>query len=154
MAVIGRLLETMNNVPKGKEELVIGGYRLSVTVIGRLLETMYQKANRSLWLVDTDWVRLCLASCLKLISTIYTTGGFHWLLNWGYGWRVFGSCFAYRSFLCFFLHNVAWWLAAEGYTKRCRLSWLTNSDLVYEPKCGGGGCGVSASEYSCTQGPK
>jgi hypothetical protein len=48
MAVIGRLLETMNNVPKGKEELVIGGYRLSVTVIGRLLETMYQKANRSL----------------------------------------------------------------------------------------------------------
>jgi hypothetical protein len=23
-------------------------------------------------------------------------------------------------------------------TKRCRLSWLTNSDLVYEPKLGGG----------------
>ncbi len=29
------------------------------------------------------------------------------------------------------------------------LSWLTNSALVYEPKCGGGGgCGVSANEYS------
>jgi hypothetical protein len=30
-------------------------------------------------------------------------------------------------------------------------SWLTNSALVYEPKCGGGGgnCGVSANEYSC-----
>jgi hypothetical protein len=24
-----------------------------------------------------------------------------------------------------------------GVTKRCRLSWLTNSALVYEPKCGG-----------------
>ncbi len=26
----------------------------------------------------------------------------------------------------------------QGFTKRCRLSWLTNSALVYEPKCGGG----------------
>jgi hypothetical protein len=36
----------------------------------------------------------------------------------------------------------------QGVTKRCRLSWLTNSDLVYEPKCrgGGGSCGVSANE--------
>jgi hypothetical protein len=25
----------------------------------------------------------------------------------------------------------------QGVTKRCRLSWLTNSPLVYEPKCGG-----------------
>jgi hypothetical protein len=25
----------------------------------------------------------------------------------------------------------------RGVTKRCRLSWLTNSVLVYEPKCGG-----------------
>jgi hypothetical protein len=40
------------------------------------------------------------------------------------------------------------WLS--GVTKRCRLYWLTNSDLVYESKCeGGGGCGVSANEYSC-----
>jgi hypothetical protein len=39
-------------------------------------------------------------------------------------------------------------------TKRCRLSWLTNSTLVYEPKCGGKGvnCGASANEYSCAQG--
>ncbi len=29
--------------------------------------------------------------------------------------------------------------AEQGVTKRCRLSWLTNSALVYEPKCGGGG---------------
>ncbi len=44
----------------------------------------------------------------------------------------------------------------QGVTKRCRLSWLTNSVLVYEPKCGGegGSCGVSANEYSCTQEPK
>jgi hypothetical protein len=28
---------------------------------------------------------------------------------------------------------------------------LTNSALIYEPNCGGGGsCGVSANEYSCT----
>jgi hypothetical protein len=27
-------------------------------------------------------------------------------------------------------------------TKRCRLSWLTNSALVYEPKCGGRGLRV------------
>ncbi len=27
---------------------------------------------------------------------------------------------------------------SHGFTKRCRLSWLTNSTLVYEPKGGGG----------------
>jgi hypothetical protein len=37
----------------------------------------------------------------------------------------------------------------QGVPKRCRLSWLANSALVYEPKCvrgprGGGGCEVSA----------
>jgi hypothetical protein len=31
-----------------------------------------------------------------------------------------------RGFICF----------AQVVTKRCRLSWLTNSPLVYEPKCG------------------
>jgi hypothetical protein len=38
----------------------------------------------------------------------------------------------------------------QGVTKRCRLSQLTNSALVYEPKCGGrgGGCGVSANELT------
>ncbi len=30
-------------------------------------------------------------------------------------------------------------------TKTCRLSWLTNSALVYEPKCGGRG-GVAGSQ--------
>ncbi len=29
--------------------------------------------------------------------------------------------------------------SAQGVTKRCRLSWLTNSSLVHEPKCGGRG---------------
>jgi hypothetical protein len=33
----------------------------------------------------------------------------------------------------------------HGVTKRCRLSWLTNSALVYEPKCGGGGVTGSQS---------
>ncbi len=38
----------------------------------------------------------------------------------------------------------------QGVTKRCRLSWLTNSALVYEHKCGGReGAGLSANEYSC-----
>jgi hypothetical protein len=40
----------------------------------------------------------------------------------------------------------------QGVTKRCRLSWLTNSAFVYEqPNAGGdgGSCGVSANEYSC-----
>jgi hypothetical protein len=27
----------------------------------------------------------------------------------------------------------------QGVTRRCRLSWLTNSALIYEPKCGGRG---------------
>ena len=38
----------------------------------------------------------------------------------------------------------------QGVTKRCRLSWLTNSALVYEPKCGGRGgvCGASAQPMS------
>jgi hypothetical protein len=41
----------------------------------------------------------------------------------------------------------------QGVTKRCHLSRLSNSALVYEPKCRGRGgrCGVSANEYSCTQ---
>ncbi len=30
-------------------------------------------------------------------------------------------------------------LYEQGVTKRCRLTWLTNCALVYEPKCGGGG---------------
>ncbi len=43
-------------------------------------------------------------------------------------------------------------LSYQRVTKTCRLSWLTNSALVYEPKCGGGGCGISANEYSCAHG--
>jgi hypothetical protein len=38
----------------------------------------------------------------------------------------------------------------QGVTRRCRLSLLTNSAVVYESNCGGmGGSGVSANEYSC-----
>jgi hypothetical protein len=43
----------------------------------------------------------------------------------------------------------------DGVTKRCHLSWLTNSALVYEPKCRGGGggcCGVTANEFTCAHG--
>ncbi len=41
-------------------------------------------------------------------------------------------------------------VSIQGITKRRRLSWLTNSALVYEPKCGVV-CRVSANEYSCAQ---
>ncbi len=51
---------------------------------------------------------------------------------------------AIRSFFCLY--------CIQGVSKRCRLSWLTNSALVYEPKCGGWICGVSANEYSCAHG--
>ncbi len=37
----------------------------------------------------------------------------------------------------------------QGVTKRCRLSWLTNSVLVYEPKCGGE-VGVAGSQQMST----
>jgi hypothetical protein len=37
----------------------------------------------------------------------------------------------------------------QGVTKGCR--WLTNSYLIYAPKCGGGLQGP-ASEYSCAHG--
>jgi hypothetical protein len=53
--------------------------------------------------------------------------------------------------------NVLWILLStyiaqdHGFAKSCRLSWLTNSALVYEPKCGGS-CGVSANEHSCAHG--
>jgi hypothetical protein len=41
----------------------------------------------------------------------------------------------------------------QGITKRCRLFWLTNSALAYEPKCGDrGGLRVSADEDSCVHG--
>ncbi len=41
----------------------------------------------------------------------------------------------------------------QGVTKRCRLSLLTKSTIVYEPKMRGErvSCGVSANEYSCAQ---
>jgi hypothetical protein len=45
------------------------------------------------------------------------------------------------SFLKNILHGVA---------KRCRLSWLTNSALVYEPKSGEGGRGVAESQPMST----
>ncbi len=83
-------------------------------------------------------------------------------------WRkcVSNSCFLYHIKSCIFFMT-----QEQGVTKKCRLSWLTNSALVYEPKWGergwvarsriwaqmkgeGVSCGVSANEYSCTQEPK
>jgi hypothetical protein len=37
----------------------------------------------------------------------------------------------------------------QGVTRRCRQSSWPIATLVNEPKCGGGGCGVSANENSC-----
>ncbi len=44
------------------------------------------------------------------------------------------------------------WEEGQGVTKRCPLSWLTNSAIVYEPKCGGmgGGGGFAGSQSMST----
>ncbi len=61
------------------------------------------------------------------------------------GWLVYvdslsNSLFAHRN---------------QGITKRCHLSWLTNSALICEPKCGGGGSrGLSHWVQLCTWSPK
>jgi hypothetical protein len=39
----------------------------------------------------------------------------------------------------------------QGVTKRCHLSWLANSALVYEPKCGGRGGIVGSQLYTGAQ---
>ncbi len=41
-------------------------------------------------------------------------------------------------------------ISKQGVPKRCRLSWLTNSALVYEPKCRGGGGSLSEWEQLYT----
>ncbi len=45
-------------------------------------------------------------------------------------------------------------VANQGVTKRYRLSWLTNSALLYEPNCGGGGGGAGSQPMStnCAHG--
>jgi hypothetical protein len=64
--------------------------------------------------------------------------------------------FAFYFLPCLFPYILDRFLNCSLATKRYRLSWLTNSALVYEPKCEGegGSCGVPANEYSCTQEPK
>ncbi len=49
-----------------------------------------------------------------------------------------------------FVHSTVANSCMQGVTKRCCLSWLVHWALLYEPKCEGkgGGCGVSANEYS------
>ncbi len=48
-----------------------------------------------------------------------------------------------------------WLHGRQGVTKRCRLSWLTNSALVYEPKWGCGvNCGASAISTAVHRSPK
>jgi|688.fasta_scaffold126355_3 hypothetical protein len=43
--------------------------------------------------------------------------------------------------ICFskLIERVGSIICYQEVSKRCRLSWLTNSALVYEPKCGVGG---------------
>ncbi len=40
----------------------------------------------------------------------------------------------------------------QGFTKRCRLSWLTISVLAKCARGGGGVAGISAIRYSCAHG--
>ncbi len=44
------------------------------------------------------------------------------------------------------LEGQEYWLG-QGATKRCRLSWLTNNALVDEPKCEGGGGGLTSGAW-------
>ncbi len=66
----------------------------------------------------------------------------HWL----------GAALSIISQLYFLLHCHIY---GQGVTKRCRLSWLTNSALVYDPKCGGGRelWGLSQWVQLCTWSP-
>ncbi len=52
----------------------------------------------------------------RILSNQWAAAPLQWVANW---WVAFGGRF----------------LSNQVVTKRCRLSWLTNSALVYEPKC-------------------
>ncbi len=54
-----------------------------------------------------------------------------------------------QGFFQFHYMRFALDLDNQGYFKRCRLSWLTNSVLAYEPNCGGRG-GVAGSQPMST----
>jgi hypothetical protein len=49
----------------------------------------------------------------------------------------------------FYMYLIFLTASSQGVTKRCRLSLLTNSSLVYESKCGGIGVLPGLNEYSC-----
>ncbi len=55
------------------------------------------------------------------------------------------------------MHYILLFYCLAGGTKRCRLSWLTNSAVVNEPKCGGWGGGWVAGSQpmstACTWSP-
>ncbi len=54
---------------------------------------------------------------------------------------------AWHKYININIYLLVFWV--QGVTQRCRLSWLTNSALVYEPKCGGKG-GVAGSQPMST----
>jgi hypothetical protein len=58
--------------------------------------------------------------------------------QWSLIWRDY-SFQVRQNFSKVIFFQLSW---NHGVTKRCRLSCLTNSAHVYEPKCGGKGCGV------------
>ncbi len=60
----------------------------------------------------------------------------------------------YPSILFFLGGSYTWRHSGQVFTKKIRFYWLTNSDLVYEPKCGGGGLrGLSQWVQRCTRSP-
>jgi hypothetical protein len=66
---------------------------------------------------------------------------------YGTEWREGGFRLGWQFLLLEIAHERADKTVDQGLgvTKRCRLSWLTYSVLVYEPKCGGSG-GVAGSQ--------
>ncbi len=76
------------------------------------------------------------------VSRLGTWFGVSGLVTWFAGppalWKVSGPhpCVFPYLFGFPFLNQLVVSLPCRGLQKRCRLSWLTNTALVYEPKCG------------------
>jgi hypothetical protein len=118
---------------------------------------MLSESQQVFFILSVEQVHVHLSSLLQLSKVWYST--FHIPIHYIYSSK---SCSLYRLvfILVCILYFLSWTSPAhvifalavaqeQGVTKRCRLSWMTNSALVYEPKCGGRG-GVAGSQPMST----
>ncbi len=86
-------------------------------------------------------------NCQDWLRTIFWEFHLRWIRKWSM--FLFSDYLLYESEVCFcFVRCKLTYFFKE--LKRITISWLTNSALVYEPKCGkggGGGCGVTLSQW-------